>query len=702
MPDSSTPEKRGGQMKVIDVMQKIVSVSLSDTVKHAINVVMANDISAVPVIDKHQKYAGIVTKDSLLEALQLGLSIDDRIEKCLANNGPCCLPEEDLATISGNVHGVVVVNEQDHVLGIVGPSDLAVDFYATGSKFLERICGMFDVAYNGILVIDEREIIVFANRVVSDILGVSKNELIGRPVTALIPNSLLPQVLESGQALFGQKIFINNIPVVANYSPVIEAGIIRNAISVFQDLSSMEHLYNELNSVKQLFRELEAIINSSYDGIFITDGNGVVLRLNAAYERISGIKAGEVVGKSMQQLVNDGVYDQSATLQVMEKRKNITVAQTIKHTQKQILVTGNPVFDEEGNLTRVVTNVRDITELNQLQSQLQKTKEQTLKYEAELNHLRSLQINNTGIIFGSELMARVIQLAMKVAHVDTTVLITGESGTGKELIAKLIHEQGKGISKSFIKINCAAIPEQLLESELFGYSGGAFTGAKKEGKPGLFELAHNGTLFLDEVGEMPLLLQAKLLRAIQEKEIVRVGSTKPIEVHVKIIAATNRDLAKMVKSGTFREDLYYRLMVVPIQLPPLRERKEDIPLLVKFFVDKLNKRFAFHRRISPQLVDKLTEYSWPGNVRELENVIERMMITSVEDELSVNILPETMRQQKISPKHGTKLKDAVAQTEAYLLEETFKEHKSWQKVGEILGVDRTTVFRKAVKYGLAK
>ena len=597
---------------------------------------------------------------------------------------------------------MMAVDEQKQVLGIVRPSDLASDASLSGSKLQERIRNIFDVANSGIIVVDEHGIIVIANRVVADIVGVANNELVGRLITDVIPNSLLPKILESGQALYGQKIVINAIPVVANYSPMLETGVIRNAVCVFHDLSSIDHLSKELNSVKQLFREYEAIINSSYDGIFITDGNGLVLRLNNAYERITGIQANEVVGKTMKQLVSEGVYDQSATLRVIEKRHTITIAQTIKRTNKQILVTGNPVFDEEGKLSRVVTNVRDITELNSLQNQLQETKEQTLKYETELNHLRSLQIQDTGIIFGSELMARAIQLAMKVACVDTTVLITGESGTGKELFAKLIHEQGKGISKPFIKINCAAIPEQLLESELFGYEGGAFTGAKKEGKPGLLELAHKGTLFLDEMGEMPLLLQVKLLRAIQEKEIVRVGSTKTIQINVKIITATNRDLARMVDNGTFREDLFYRLMVVPIQVPPLRERKEDIPLLVKYIVDKLNKRFAFNHRISPHLLDKLSEHSWPGNVRELENVLERMMITSSEEELTVNLLPDTIRHQAILPKRGTKLKDAVAQTEAYILEETYKEYQSWQKVAEVLGVDRTTIFRKLGKYGLKK
>lgn len=683
-------------IKAANVMQKVISIPTSATIKQAIDVAVESNTFGIPVIDQRQNYVGIVTKDSLLAALSQGLSINNSIEASLISNIPRCLPDAEITAVARSVHGTVVLDHEDRVVGIIGPDNYAHDLIR-GYAFLEKIFGIFDEVYNGILVVDDRQIIIFANRAVAEVIGASINNLVGRRITEVIPNSLIPQVLESCLPLYGEKVVINNTTVIANYSTIVEAGIVQNVVCVFQDLSSIEHLNQELNSVRQLFLELEAIINSSYDGIFITDGNALVLRLNDAYERISGLKASELIGKTMHQLVKEGYYDQSVTLQVMEQRKNITITQTINRTNKKILVTGNPVFDELGNLSRIVTNCRDITELNNLQNQLQKTKE---RYEAELSHLRSLQIEDIGIIFRSRLMMQVIELAKKVANVDTTVLITGESGTGKELIAKLIHKQGKGVSKAFIKINCAAIPEQLLESELFGYVGGAFTGANKEGKPGLFELAHNGTLFLDELGEMPLLLQAKLLRAIQEKEVVRVGSTKAIEVNVKIMAATNRNLEKMVREGTFREDLYYRLMVVPIHLPPLRERKEDITLLVKFFVEKLNRRFDFNRRISSQLIDKLTEYSWPGNVRELENIIERMMIISAEDELSVNLLPETIRQQAVLPKRGTKLKDAVAQTEAYILNETYLEYKSWQKVAEVLGLDRTTIFRKAVKYGL--
>ena len=447
--------------------------------------------------------------------------------------------------------------------------------------------------------------------------------------------------------------------------------------------------------------ELAAIINSSYDGIFITDGEGKVLRFNKAYERITGIELKDAVGKNMHDLVQEGVYDQSVTLLVIQSKKTETINQTIKQTNKTILVTGNPIFDRQGRLFRVVTNVRDITDLVHVQNQLLASKEQSRKYKAELEHLRSLHNRHADIIYSSQAMSHVIELATKVADVDSNVLITGESGTGKELIAKLIHNAGKGAKKPFIKINCGAIPEQLLESELFGYEAGAFTGAKKEGKPGMFELANDGTLFLDEIGDLPAVLQVKLLRAIQEKEVMRVGGIKPVHVNVRIITATHRDLFSMVKNKQFREDLYYRLMVVPIKIPPLRERREDIPLLVMHFLDKFNSKFALNKYLAPSVIDSLMGYCWPGNVREMQNVIERMVVTSVNDELGEHYLPDTIyKKTRYIPHKSTKLKDAMEEMEAYLIRQAHIKYGSWQKVAAELGVDRTTIFRKAAKYGL--
>lgn len=688
-------------MKISDIMIRIHPISAADIVTGRTEIKAPKYIDFFPVVDERQEYAGTIKRDVLLAIQDCNALGSLAFQTLIDSKTPVVLKTEDMDALPEAVHQAVVVDDNRQVVGIVTAARLIRMLRKNLNEFKDQFSAVINSAQNGILAVDSQGRIIIANRAVEEILEVQNSSIIGRQVSEVISNTLMPVILESKKPLLGQKIRLGKTVVMANYSPIISDNEVVGAVSVFQDISLLENTSSELNYVKGLMYELEAIINSSYDGMFITDAEGNVLRVNKAYERIAGIKAAEILGKDMRQLVEAQYYNQSVTLLVMEKGESITINQTVKNDRK-ILVTGNPVFDAEGNLFRVVTNVRDITELSQLQEQLSKTKEQTLKYETELSHLRSMQLKAQEIIFRSNSMTQAIATATKIAEVDSTVLITGESGTGKELIAKLIHKRGKGITKPFIKINCAALPEHLLESELFGYETGAFTGAKKEGKPGLFELAHNGTLFLDEVGDMPLILQAKLLRAIQDKEFMRVGGTKSIKVNVRIIAATHRNLADMAKEGSFRTDLYYRLVVVPIHLPPLRDRKEDIPLLIIHFLEKFNKRFGYNKTIRPEVIDKLADYSWPGNVRELENIIERMMVTATVEELNFDCLPESLKTKSFLPKRGTKLKTAVEQVEAFLLSETYKEYQSWQKVAEALDIDRATVYRKAKHYGLLK
>lgn len=685
-------------MRISDVMLQVQPVLLSSLGQGKRKLKTAENIDFYPVVDDNYQYVGTISR----ECLSLAQSMPECNPTAFLNfDIECIALDTEMDVLASSVQRAVILDKYRHVLGIVTDGLLIHTLRKSLSEFKDRFSTVINSAQNGILAVDSQGRIIIANRVVEELLGMGQDRLLGRQVADVIPNTLMPVILESQKPLLGQKITIGNTVVMANYSPILSGDEVIGAVSVFQDISILENTSSELTYVKGLMNELEAIINSSYDGMFITDGQGVVLRLNRAYERITGIKAGEIIGKDMRQLVEEKYYDQSVTLLVMEKGERITINQTVKGNRR-LLVTGNPIFDEGGKLSRVVTNVRDITELSNLQEQLTKTKEQTLKYETELSHLRSMQMDEKEIVFRSRSMAQAIATAVKVAEVDSTVLITGDSGTGKELIAKLIHKRGKGITKPFIKLNCAALPEQLLESELFGYEAGAFTGAKKEGKPGLFELAHNGTLFLDEVGDMPLVLQVKLLRALQEKEIMRVGGTKTIKVNVRIIAATHRNLSEMVETGAFRKDLYYRLMVVPVHLAPLRDRKEDIPLLIVHFMEKFNKHFGFKKTMCAKVIDKLVEYAWPGNVRELENVIERMMVTSPDEELTVGHLPEQLTNRSFLPKKGTRLKAAVEQAEAFLLTETYKEYSSWTKVAEVLDVDRATVYRKARGYGLLK
>jgi len=687
-------------MKVSDIIRRVEPLSPVDTIGQALYLMHSNNVDIVPVVGLRNRPVAAVTQADIQRALQRGIPLQVPIRDHLSiSAGRVALDTEVERIPGGTAIPSLVVGKEGTVLGVVTLADYAAALKSAVKEFRRQIYSIMDSAESGIIAIDESGTIVTANRKAEELFGLEPGSFIGRNVLETIPNTRLMDVMKSGKPLTGQKFEGTDISFMANYAPVVRDGIVVGAVSVFQDISLLEEISNELGVVKGLNRELGAIIHSSYDGIWITDGEGCVLDINEAYERITGIKAREVIGRTMQELVDEGYFNQSVTLVVMQELRSVTINQTVKG-KKQILVTGNPIFDENGKLFRVVTNVRDVSELASLQEQLCHEKARALKYKAELTHLRSMQIRSAELIFRSSAMAQVVDLAIKMADVDSTLLITGESGTGKEVIAKLVHRQGKGDASPFIGINCAAIPEQLLESELFGYEGGSFTGAKKEGKPGLFELAHKGTLFLDEVAELPLPLQVKILRVIQDRHITRVGGTIAKPVNVRIIAATHQNLSKMIKEGSFREDLYYRLMVVPINVPPLRNRKEDIPLLVRHFLDEFNRHFGYGKAISPQVLDKLMNYAWPGNVRELRNVIERMIVMSQGNEIVLNDLPGFIHVRQAFHRHGARLRDAVIETETHLLSDTFKECGSWQKTAKILGVDRATIFRKASKYGL--
>jgi len=384
----------------------------------------------------------------------------------------------------------------------------------------------------------------------------------------------------------------------------------------------------------------------------------------------------------------------------LEQKKTITIKQTIS-TGKKILVTGSPIFNEQGEIIRVVTNVRDMTELNNLHKKLERSMELQAHYEREISQLKNKYEGQKKIIVKSRQMKNAIEMAERLARVDTTVLILGESGVGKELIAQLIHENSsRPLRGAFIKVNCGAIPGDLLESELFGYEEGAFTGARKGGKAGLFEIADGGTIFLDEIAELPLNLQVKLLRVLQEKELTRLGGSKPIMSDVRIISATNKDLYKMVKSKLFREDLYYRLNVVPLLIPPLRERVDDILPLTQYHLEYFAEKHKITKILSPKTMECLMAYSWPGNIRELINTLERLVVTVDHDILEPQDLPQTLLSEIPEIHVNNSLIDAVASLEKKLISKALLEHKTTRKAAIILGISQTCLIKKAKKNGI--
>ncbi|KKB33426.1 sigma-54 interaction domain-containing protein [Bacillus thermotolerans] len=464
-------------------------------------------------------------------------------------------------------------------------------------------------------------------------------------------------------------------------------------------------LLDELEELKQANRHLDAIIESSYDGIYITDKDGITLKTNSAIERITGIPKEYYINKNVADLMKRGILQTSVSEQVVEKKKPVSVIQ-LNYSGRETLMTGSPIFNEDGEVESVVTNIRDLSDLNELQSALQQANEMNKSYQKEIERLKGrLSISDKDVVIESEQMRLIYDTAGRIANVEATVLILGETGVGKDVLAKYIYQHSeRSRAGKFIKVNCGAIPPDLLESELFGYSSGAFTGANKQGKPGMFELADKGVLFLDEIGEMPLNLQVKLLRVIQEREIQRVGSTTSKMVDVRLIAATNRNLKKMVQNGEFREDLFYRLNVVPVHIPPLRERKEEILPLLNVYLKKLNKKYGLAKQLNEELKAFFYQYDWPGNVRELSNLLERIVLLNRENMLGLEHLPAEYQAKPEPPASSSKpimtLKQAAEEAEQHVLRKAAEKYKTTYEIAEALETSQPTVVRKMKKYGI--
>ena len=559
--------------------------------------------------------------------------------------------------------------------------------------------------YNGIVSIDGKGMITYFNKTAERIFNIPAHEAINRYILDVLPNTggKLLECLNTGKPFYGEKLKGEEVTLIANINPVICDGKVSGAVSVFQDISEIEKISKELDLFKTMKNWLDTIIDSSFDGLWICDHEGKVIRINKASERINQVKAEEVVGKNMRELITEGFFDKSVTLEVLRRKTAVTMIQQIKG-DKRILVTGNPIFNEKGEIAFVVTNDRDITELDNLRGQLQEAQALAKGYISKLSELEMKGVDLSNIIFRSEGMEIIIQVALRVAPVDTTVLLLGESGVGKGMIAKLIHKHSERSTGPFIRVDCAGIPDSLIESELFGYENGAFTGAKTEGKPGLFELANKGTLFLDEIGEIPLSSQSKLLRFLEDHEIIRIGGTEPKEIDVRVITATNKKIDEMVSSKLFREDLYYRLNVVPIHIPPLRERRDDILSLIFHFLNKFNHAYQKKKVLSPEVIETLSKHDFPGNIRELSNMIERLVVVTEKDRIESPDLPNSVTGfiSRTIPhpflSENIPLKDALKKFESIIIEKTIQKYGSQHEAAKILKVDQATISRKMKKY----
>lgn len=472
------------------------------------------------------------------------------------------------------------------------------------------------------------------------------------------------------------------------------------------------------------------------DGIYLSDKDGIVISVNNSYTKITGIQAEDIIGKDMQTFLNERyLNDEYVVLQdknfneinikeienygepyitekpfaickmALKQKKEVSITGTlnVNGDKKTVNFVGKPYFEKTGKVSCVLVVIREMEDFSYIKRKLKKAEEKSRRYLNELMYLRNNQLDNDLIVKDST-MQKVTELINHVAKTDATILITGETGVGKEVVAREIYRKSNRNKQAYIKINCASIPENLLESEMFGYEKGAFTGANNKEKLGYFEIAQGGTLLLDEIGEMPIKLQSKLLRVIQEREVTRIGGTKPINLNVRIIAATNQNLEEQIKSGTFRQDLYYRLNVIPIRVPALRERQLDIDILANKFLEKFKEKYNKNKKLEKSAIEALKHYEWPGNVRELENAMERLVIIGDENLIKesdvINILGRSKSENNIINKDNITLKEATDIVEREIIERALKKYKSSRKVAKILGVTQPTILRKAKALGI--
>lgn len=494
---------------------------------------------------------------------------------------------------------------------------------------------IFDSTHDGIIAVDRHGRVTLFNRAAETILRRDAAHALGRPITEVVPSSRLPHVLASGRPELNWKHALDHTSIITTRIPIVdEAGETIGAFAVFRDVTRVVELAEEVTNLREMRIMWEAIFNSTQDAISVVDAQGIQVSVNPAYTRVTGFPEEGVIGRPCTVDIAEG---ESIHLRVLSTRKPITgMRLKVGPHSKEVIVDAAPIV-VNGEVRGSVAVLKDLTEIVRLTSELRHAHQIIRKLEARYSF--------EDLVGKEPVFLHAVEKARVAATVPATVLLQGESGTGKELFAHAIHNASNRHGEKFVRVNCASLSEGVLESELFGYEDGAFTGARKGGKIGLFQEADRGTIFLDEIGLMALPTQARLLRVLQESEVRRVGGTTTRPVDVRVVAATNADLARSVRDGLFREDLYFRLNVIPVEIPALRDHRQDIPLLVSHFIRRINQEYG--RAVSgvaPAVMDRFLRYRWPGNVRELENVLRRAIINmgvyeSIISELHLPDLP---------------------------------------------------------------
>ncbi|MBJ8102576.1 MULTISPECIES: sigma 54-interacting transcriptional regulator [Bacillus cereus group] len=559
--------------------------------------------------------------------------------------------------------------------------------------------------HDGMIVIDREGKVRLFNKSAERIIGYKKEEAVGKYILEVIPTSKLLRIIRTKQIEVNYELTLeNDKKIITTRIPILkEGGEVQGAFAIFKDITEVVDLAEEVTDLKEIQTLLEAIINSSEEAISVVDEKGRGLVINPAYTKLTGLTEEDILG---QPATTDIVEGESMHMKVLRTRRAVRgIHMKIGQKKRDVIVNVAPVI-VDGILKGSVGVIRDVSEIQKLTNELNRARQIIRTLEAKYSF--------DDIVGDSDETTAAIEQAKLGANTPATVLLRGESGTGKELFAHAIHNGSNRKYNKFVRVNCAAISETLLESELFGYEEGAFSGAKRGGKRGFFEEANNGSIFLDEIGELSANTQAKLLRVLQEKEIVKVGGTKAIPINVRVIAATHVNLEKAILEGKFREDLYYRLNKIPIQIPSLRQRKGDIPAIAERLIQKINQDYGRNvEGLTDSAISYLQSYEWPGNVRELENILGRAVIFMNYNEIYIDVhhLPPLHKEEQVETKQNNLLPELeekalehlVTEFEGNIIREyldKFDGNKT--KTAKALGISVRNLYYKLEKYDCAK
>ncbi|MED4683118.1 sigma 54-interacting transcriptional regulator [Bacillus mycoides] len=559
--------------------------------------------------------------------------------------------------------------------------------------------------HDGMIVIDQEGQVRLFNKSAERITGYKKEEAIGKYILEVIPTSKLLRIIRTKKIEVNHELTLENEKkIITTRIPILkEGGEVQGAFAIFKDITEVVDLAEEVTDLKEIQTLLEAIINSSEEAISVVDEKGRGLVINPAYTKLTGLTEEEIIGKPA---TTDIVEGESMHMKVLRTRRAVRgIHMKIGQKKRDVIVNVAPVI-VDGILKGSVGVIRDVSEIQKLTNELNRARQIIRTLEAKYSF--------DDIVGDSDETTAAIEQAKLGANTPATVLLRGESGTGKELFAHAIHNSSNRKYNKFVRVNCAAISETLLESELFGYEEGAFSGAKRGGKRGFFEEANNGSVFLDEIGELSANTQAKLLRVLQEKEIVKVGGTKAIPINVRVIAATHVNLEKGILEGEFREDLYYRLNKIPIQIPSLRQRKGDIPAIAERLIQKINQDYGRNvEGLTDSAVSYLQSYEWPGNVRELENILGRAIIFMNYNEIYIDVhhLPSLHKEEQVETKQNNLLPELeekalehlVTEFEGNIIREYLEKFDGNKtKTAKALGISVRNLYYKLEKYDCAK